>query len=140
MRVLVVDDSANVRASISRTLVRNMQADVIESRDGISALQLLLRYPCDLVLLDVRMPGIDGIETLRAIRRSPNHGHVPVVMLTGTSDAALVAQAIRLGVGDYLVKPVTPQLLCERITKALARQADSGEVAVRDQPEQTPQS
>jgi CheY-like chemotaxis protein len=121
MRILVVDDSANARASISRNLVRGMQAQVLEASDGISALQILLRYRCDLVLLDIRMPEMDGIETLRAIRRSPSHGSVPVVMLTGTSDEEQVVRAIKLGIVDYLVKPVTSELLCERITKALAQ-------------------
>jgi two-component system chemotaxis response regulator CheY len=119
MRILVVDDDANVRSSIRRTLMRKPGAEVIEASDGMSALQILLSQRCDLVMLDVRMPVMDGIQTLRAIRRSPTHGNVPVVMLTGTADEALVLQAIKLGVIEYLVKPVAPTLLYDRVAKIL---------------------
>jgi len=121
MRVLVVDDDPNVRSSIRRTLARNSAAEVLEASDGMSALEMLINHPCDLVVLDLRMPVMDGIQTLRAIRRSPTQGSVPVVMLTGIADEAFVTEALKLGVVDYLIKPVPPAELFARIARVLAR-------------------
>lgn len=121
MRVLVVDDDPHVRSKLSRLLVLRYKADVIEAHDGTHALVHLLGSPCDLVLLDYEMKGMNGMETLRAIRRSPNHKMTPVMMLTGVSDMGSVVKALGLGVVDYLVKPVDAMVLFDRIAVALAR-------------------
>ena len=121
MRVLVVDDDSNVRSALRRLLVLKYRAEVVEAEDGSVALQRLLRGGVDLVLLDMHMRTMDGMETLRAIRRSPTHGDTPVIMLTGSSDEGLIRQAISLGVEDYLVKPVDGVLLFSRIAAVMAR-------------------
>jgi two-component system chemotaxis response regulator CheY len=121
MRVLVVDDDANVRSALRRLLVLKYRADVTEAEDGSVALQKLLKGSVDLVLLDMHMRTMDGMETLRAIRRSPAHGETPVIMLTGSSDEELIRQAISLNVADYLVKPVDGVLLFGRIAAVMTR-------------------
>jgi two-component system chemotaxis response regulator CheY len=121
MRVLVTDDDANVRSALRRLLVLKYRAEVFEAEDGSVALQRLLRGGVDLVLLDMHMRTMDGMETLRAIRRSPAHGDTPVIMLTGSSDEELIKQAISLQVADYLVKPVDGVLLFSRIAAVMAR-------------------
>jgi DNA-binding response OmpR family regulator len=87
----------------------------------VVGLQRLLSHPCDLVLLDLHMRGMDGMDTLKAIRRSPSHGAMPVLMLTGDTDESVVAGAMALGVEDFLIKPVDATILFERIDSALAR-------------------
>ncbi len=121
MRILLVDDSAAIRASIRRTLVRECDAEVSEAANGLLALEHLLGNPCDLVLLDLQMPGMDGIKTLQTIRRSPNRNALPVVMLTGTSDEMKVREAVRLGVEAFLLKPIQPETLVRRLAEVLAR-------------------
>lgn len=127
-RILVVDDDAAVRAGLRRSLVRHFKADVSEAADGVVALAHLVKYPCDLVLLDLKMPVLDGLKTLQAIRKSPRCD-VPVVMLTGASDAAQVKEALRLGVVHYFVKPVEPTALVERLGALLPRDDESSTVA-----------
>ena len=126
MRVLVIDDDAFIRSSLRRLLIRKYRAVVAEAADGLLGIQHLIDHSCDLVLLDVHMRGMGGLETLEAIRRSPRHRATPVIMLTGDSDASIVANALQLGVADFLVKPVDATVLFERITTALTRAGKAG--------------
>ena len=119
MRVLVIDDDPHIRAALRRLLVAKYHAEVAEASDGMIGLQCLLDYQFDLVLLDLHMRTMDGMETLRAIRRSPKQGSMPVMMLTGDSDESVVGDAKALGVGAFLVKPVDATILFERIDAAL---------------------
>ena len=123
MRVLLIDDDTHIRSGLRRLLVAKYRADVAEAADGVVGLQHLLVSPCDLVLLDLHMRTMDGMDTLKAIRRSPKHGSTPVFMLTGDSDEAVVANAVALGVEGFLIKPVDATILFERIDAALARVA-----------------
>jgi CheY-like chemotaxis protein len=115
MRILVGDDDENVRTVIRTALVRNLGASVVEARNGSECLQELLRIHCDLVLLDVRMPVMDGMETLRAIRRSGKYSQIPTIMLTGTADEALVREAMALGISAYILKPFSIETLINRV-------------------------
>lgn len=124
-RILVVDDDAAVRAGLRRSLVRHFKADVAEAANGVLALEHLVRHPCDLVLLDLKMPVLDGLKTLQTIRKSPRRD-IPVVMLTGMADAQQVKEALRLGVVHYLVKPVDASELVERLSPLLTREDVAG--------------
>jgi two-component system chemotaxis response regulator CheY len=121
MRILVIDDDAYIRSGLRRLLVRKYGAEVAEASDGVVGLQCLLDVTYDLVLLDLHMRTMDGMETLRAIRRSPKLGSMPIMMLTGDSDESIVANALALGVQDFLIKPVDATILFERIDAALVR-------------------
>ena len=121
MRILVIDDDAYIRSGLRRLLVRKYGAEVAEASDGVVGLQCLLDGTYDLVLLDLHMRTMDGMETLRAIRRSPKLGSMPIMMLTGDSDESIVANALALGVQDFLIKPVDATILFERIDAALVR-------------------
>ena len=78
------------------------------------------------------------MDTLRAIRRSPKHGTMPVMMLTGESDASIVASALTLGVQDFLVKPVDAFILFERMDAALGRAAKEGPLEAEPEPPPDP--
>lgn len=121
MRILVIDDDAYIRSGLRRLLVRKYAAEVAEASDGVVGLQCLREVQYDLVLLDLHMRTMDGMDTLRAIRRSPKLGSMPVMMLTGDSDESIVAAALTLGVQDFLIKPVDATILFERIDAALVR-------------------
>jgi DNA-binding NarL/FixJ family response regulator len=131
MRVLIIDDDSHIRSGLRRLLAMKYRAEVAEAADGVIGCQHLLVHPCDLVLLDLHMRNMDGMDTLRAIRRSPMHGSLPVLMLTGDSDESAVAGAMALGVAGFLIKPVDATVLFDRIDAALARVAGPGPL---DQP------
>jgi two-component system response regulator AtoC len=120
-RVLVVDDAEGVRAFIANLLqLQGYRVDSAE--DGRSALALLEGGAApDLILLDVMMPGIDGIETLRRIRALD--AQVPVVMLSVVGKASTIVEAMQLGAADYLNKPFEEPLLVATLEKLLERRS-----------------
>jgi two-component system, chemotaxis family, chemotaxis protein CheY len=107
LKVLVVDDTNTSRMLIRDGLeelgIRNIQL----ARDGEQALQMMMASPAHLVISDVNMPKLDGIGLLKAIREYAPTKKVPVIILTGRSDRAVLESAIKLGVNNYLTKPFT---------------------------------
>ncbi|PPG52816.1 MULTISPECIES: MtrAB system response regulator MtrA [unclassified Rathayibacter] len=114
-RILVVDDDAALAEMIGIVL-RADGYDVSFCADGSGALEAFRRARPDLVLLDLMLPGIDGIEVCRAIR---GESGVPVIMLTAKSDTADVVQGLESGADDYMVKPFDPKELVARIKTRL---------------------
>ena len=103
MRLLVVDDNSDVRRAISEGL-RRMGHEVATAASGPEALGQLEVGPFDVAILDIRMPGMDGLDVLRALKLARNR--VGVVMLTGMDDVEEAVQAHRLGADAYLAKPI----------------------------------
>ncbi len=112
-RVLAVDDTAVVLARISDTL-RN-DYDVITVNSGARALKYLELEKPDLILLDIQMAQMDGIETLRKIRSKKDQEDIPVIMLTGVEDKDFVLASAKLGIRDYILKPFSSEELLRRI-------------------------
>jgi CheY-like chemotaxis protein len=102
--ILVVDDDAGIRKLIRRVLADEFGVEIAEADDGLTALQHLLEHRVDIVVLDMWMPIISGLETLETIRRSSDHADVPVVMMSGKADEAGVQRAVRLGVREIIAK------------------------------------
>ncbi len=113
--VLVVDDSPDTLSMLIEAL-EDAGLTTLVARDGLAALALLDRIEPDLILLDAVMPGIDGFETCRQIKQRPEMATTPVIFMTGLSDRAHVAKALRAGCVDYLSKPVAPDELIARIS------------------------
>jgi CheY-like chemotaxis protein len=113
MRLLVVEDSPLLRKMFGLAFP-NQTNDLQPAENGRSALELLAGSgePFDAVLLDLRMPDMDGVEFLRAFRRQPLHGRTPVIVTTAeTDDSELIEQARSLGVAAIVKKPWSPQAL-----------------------------
>jgi CheY-like chemotaxis protein len=119
MRVLLVDDEPNVRMVIRRLLRRQLNVDIEECQNGLEAIERLSREPFDLVLLDVSMPVMDGIDVLQAIRQSPTLNALPVIMITAAASEETVRRALGEGVSDFLAKPIRPELLCQRVERVV---------------------
>jgi DNA-binding response OmpR family regulator len=118
---LIVDDEPNVRLML-RTTLESSGYRVLEAADGLAALAQLERSPCDLVLLDLRMPKLDGMGTLARLRE---RGHAtPVVMLTAHGSIPDAVAAMKLGAIDFLTKPITPGELRAVVGEVLARNRD----------------
>src|SRR5437870_13776139 len=116
-RILVVDDDERVAASVRRALVYEGY-DVETSGDGRAALRAITSVTPDLVILDVMLPGIDGIETCRRIRME---GNVPVLMLTARDTTEARVAGLDNGADDYLVKPFDYAELLARVRALLRR-------------------
>lgn len=121
MRALIVDDQPNVRLLLSRILREKVGCTVSEATNGLEALDLLGRQPCDFIVLDILMPLMDGIETLEAIRRTPALRHLPVIVLSAVRDEVKVRQLVRHGISAYLAKPLRPLDVGDRIQEIVAR-------------------
>lgn len=115
-RVLLVDDEKDFVKLLAKRLTRR-NLDVRVAHTAEDALQTLADQPIDVVVLDVRLPGVDGLTTLGDIRRV--HPDTRVVMLTGFADASMAARALEAGAAAYLVKPVDVAELVARIREAL---------------------
>ena len=105
-KILIVDDDEVVRRSYLRSL-QSVSCDVAAASDGEEALQSMEQNPFDVVLLDVRMPGRDGMSVLRTIKQKWPDSEV--VIITGYPSVDNAKEAVRLGAFDYLAKPVGPQ-------------------------------
>ena len=125
-RILIVDDEQSVREVLSEYFME--QGYSVESADGgEEALALVRRSTPDLILLDVRMPGIDGVETLRRIREAVPD--MSVIMVTANEDVALARETLKLGALDYVAKPFDFVYLERAIMAGLAQSGGGGSVA-----------
>src|SRR5881296_3833775 len=120
-RILVVDDEAPVREVLTEYFATEGYA-VEVAASGIEALVAIRDARADLVLLDVRMPGLDGIQVLRRIRELTES--VPVIMVTANEDVGLAKETLRLGAFDYVAKPFDFEYLDRAVAAALARVAE----------------
>ena len=108
-RILVVDDEASIRDLLTKTLAL-AEYDVDTAPDGRAALERLRLYPYDLLIADLKMPGIDGLNVIREAKRLK--ADLPVIIITGYSTETAAIEAVNLGVSGYLTKPFrVPQVL-----------------------------
>lgn len=120
-KVLVVEDEVHIQKLIKLILEKN-KFEVHAVGSGEEALQYLDAEASkpDLVLLDIMMPGIDGLQVLKSIKANSSLKHIPVVMLTALAQESVVLQGIKLGAKDYIRKPFHPGELAKRIAKHIA--------------------
>ena len=112
--VLVVDDDATTRTLV-RASLEQLDLSVEEAANGEDALASIDQSPPDLVLLDISMPIMDGLETCRRIRKIKGNGSIPIIMLTGLADADSAKRAASAGATDYVTKPINWRLLGQRV-------------------------
>lgn len=115
-RILAVDDSKTMRDMVSFTL-KGAGFDVMEAEDGKSALETLGDAKVDLVITDVNMPNMDGIELTSALRAHPVHRATPILILTTESGGDLKAKGKAAGATGWIVKPFVPEKLLQVVGK-----------------------
>jgi DNA-binding response OmpR family regulator len=120
--LLIAEDDPDIRELISFRLTAAGHS-VTAVEDGPSALDAAGQVAPDLVLLDVMMPGLSGIDVCRALRARPESADLPVILLTARSQEADVQAGFRAGADDYMTKPFSPRELVSRINALLARRA-----------------
>lgn len=138
MRFLVVEDSASMRSFVRSALESEPSFDeveVVEAASGFDALRLLPRGPYDLVITDINMPDINGLELLQFIHKSGRHPNVPVLIISTQRSERDRERGLGLGAAGYLTKPFSAELLCAEVTRYLtaarATQAASAEMSTQ---------
>ena len=119
MRILAVDDNIINLATIEQEL--KDKYEIVTMNSGVRAIRYLNKEKADLILLDIQMALMDGIETLKEIRTLENGAAVPVIMLTSKKDKETIIELTKLGILDYVLKPFDAKDLHERIDRALKR-------------------
>ena len=122
-RILLVDDDERIRASM-RLVLEDEGYAIEEAASGEAALASFARSPADLVLIDLMLPGVDGFETCRTLRRTSD---VPVIMVTARNDTYDVVAGLEAGADDYVTKPFVAKELAARIRALLRRARSSSE-------------
>lgn len=124
-RILVVEDSGSMRAYVRGALealeVGASQIEIVEAESGFEALRLLPRGPWDLVITDINMPDINGLELLSFIRGNERHKETPVLLMSTQTSERDRERGLKLGAAGYLAKPFSPEELRDATTRHLAR-------------------
>ena len=121
MQVLVVDDFSTMRRIVKNQLRELGFSNIREADDGSTALDALKANPVDFVVTDWNMPGMAGIDLLKAIRADDRFKHLPVLMVTAEAKREQIIAAAQAGVNGYVVKPFTAQALKEKIDRIFER-------------------
>ena len=116
--ILIVDDSESIREIVSFTL-ENEGYDVLVGKDGMDALKHLDNGPLDLILTDLHMPVMNGIEFIKAVRNNADQKRVPILFLTTESQTAKKMEAKEAGATGWIIKPFVPAKLIEAINKVM---------------------
>lgn len=122
--VLVVEDEPSVLEIIT-FLLEEEQLRVLQAHDGKAALSLLEEVRPDLIVSDIKMPGMDGFTLCKHVRANPTLSHIPFIFLTGRGDRVDVRRGMRLGADDYLTKPFEPEELLSAVQVRLRRAAEA---------------
>jgi two-component system phosphate regulon response regulator PhoB len=120
-RVLVVEDEPDVAGLIKHTLDRGGELDVDVVDSGEAALKAATEQPPDLIILDLNLPGLDGLEVYRILRTRPASAAVPVIMLSARASEGDRIRGWELGAHDYITKPFSPRELAARVRATLRR-------------------
>jgi len=130
-RVMIVEDEAEIRELIAYNL-RKEGYEIDEADSGETALAILRRRAPDLVLLDLMLPDVNGLEVCRRLKRHPNLADTPIIMVTAKGEEADIVAGLELGADDYITKPFSPRVLLARVAAVLRRpresEAESSEV------------
>ncbi|KKL28503.1 hypothetical protein LCGC14_2374510, partial [marine sediment metagenome] len=127
-RVLIVDDDENSRLALIDALAGE-DLSTSQAADGEEALRAVADDPPDVILLDVMMPGMDGVQVCYAIKRAEDTRDIPVIMVTALGDEQDVVRGLKVGATDYVVKPFSGQVVRARVRAALRSKLAHDEVA-----------
>src|ERR1700760_277032 len=131
-RLLIVDDISDNRSILKRRFERR-GFDVAEAESGLVAIDMIEKSPFDLVLLDVMMPGIDGMETLKRIRSQKSASALPVIMVTAKSESDNIVDALEQGANDYVTKPVDFAVALARVNTQISRRRAEQQVELANE-------
>ncbi len=120
--ILVIDDERDL-VELVRVNLEKEGYDVIAATDGQSGIEVITRHKCDLIVLDLMMPGMDGLEVCRKLRGDARLSRTPILMLTARATEADKIVGLEMGADDYMIKPFSPRELVARVKAILRRSA-----------------
>ena len=128
--ILIIDDEEPIRVLLKLTLQSAGYDSVLEASNGEDGLALAMRYKPDLILLDLMLPGMDGLSVCRRLKSSPDTRMIPIIMLTAKSDESDIVVGLEMGANDYITKPFSRKVLTARIRAQfrIAEQQDQSSV------------
>ncbi len=133
LKILTVDDSKTIRMIVKKAF-RPYDCEFFEGEDGAKGLALATQEKPDLIVLDITMPVMNGIEMLGKMKNEPGLKDIPVIMLTAESGKDNVMQIVKMGVKDYMVKPFKGEQLIERVKNIVKLEPQKTEEAAADDP------
>jgi two-component system chemotaxis response regulator CheY len=122
-KILIAEDSSTMRSLIVSTIVAMGDFEIVEAANGFDALRILPREKVDLVITDINMPDINGLELVSFIKGNPNYQATPLVIISTEGSERDRAKGLSLGADAYLTKPFSPQELQSLIVRFLGQEA-----------------
>lgn len=121
-RVLIIEDDKDILNLVAWHL-KAADYEVLKAEDGVSGLDVALREKPDLIILDLMLPGMDGLDVCKSLKRNKETGPIPIIMLTARGEEADRIVGLELGADDYVVKPFSPRELVLRVQAVMRRTA-----------------
>jgi len=118
-KVLIVDDDFASRRLLARFIRKKWPFKILQAEDGSEAVQLILKEAPNLVILDMMMPFMNGIEVLKILRNNPKTADIPVIACTAVDEHEEVAEILEYGISDYVIKPIDQKTLIKKIATAI---------------------
>lgn len=119
-KILVVDDEEDILELVKHTLSKEGY-EITGAHTGEKALSFAIEKSFDMIVLDLMLPGLDGLEVAKRLKGHPDTRHIPIIMLTAKGEEADVVTGLELGADDYITKPFSPRVLLARIKAVLRR-------------------
>lgn len=119
--ILIAEDSSTMRSLLASTIEGVADVEIVETGTGFEALKLLPRYRFDLIITDINMPDINGLELVHFVKSSPDYRQIPLIIITTEGSSRDQERGLKLGADAYLVKPFRPETLQETIARLLPK-------------------
>jgi two-component system chemotaxis response regulator CheY len=119
--ILVVEDSPTMRSLLASTIESVADVEIVETGTGFEALKLLPRHRFDLIITDINMPDINGLELVHFVKSSSDYRRIPLIIITTEGSSRDQERGLKLGADAYLVKPFRPEALQETVTRLLPK-------------------
>jgi len=119
LKVLIVEDSTTTRAMIASAIEVIDDLEIFESKSGFEALKLLPHHAFNLILTDINMPDINGLELVNFVKKNPDYKHIPLIIITTEGSKRDKEKGLSLGANEYVVKPINPEDLQRLVKKYL---------------------
>lgn len=123
---LIIEDDNTIQAYLKRLMSTKFGFKVFQALNGIEGLKMLEETTPDIILLDNLMPQMNGLEFLRVIKKEDKFKEIPVFVITSSKESDIVGKMLELGVEDYILKPVEPDMINERIQGVINKLRETG--------------
>lgn len=120
IKLLVIDDDPFIRTLVNKTF-SNLGFEVLAAPDGFEGIDAIKTQKPALILLDIMMPILDGLEVLKRIKESPEVSRIPIIMFTSVAESKMVIESSKLGADDYIIKPFQSSVLITKVRDLLQK-------------------